>query len=124
MELERQAIDSIDFVAELSELEGLVLHFSDFGDRSLESLYGLAKLRSLSISNTLPVGSFAEAAARMPRVSCAWFKGFADVGKCMKCGAMSKIMFAGQGEGTACLTCDAAKVEKNLSAFKALVAAS
>lgn len=121
---EHQAIDSINFLSELAELESLALLFDKFIPKGLGPLYGLPRLRRLHMGNKLSVEMFAEAAAKMPKVECWWFHPYHDLGECPKCGTGQTAMFSGKGQGTACKSCDADKVAAKVAAFEALKASA
>ena len=121
---ERQTIDSLAFLSNLTSIENLALRFSFVADGSLKPIARLSKLRTLEISNTFPREQFAYLAAHLPQVQCPWFPGYVLLGKCPRCTDETMVMLTGKGQRSLCANCDRRQLEQKLNEFKALVASA
>lgn len=111
----------------LHALERLTLSTVRVENPSLAPLAGLAKLKYLRLSNAFPMEEVAWLAGRRPDIHCDSFQptsGPVQAFGCKQCGQKTMVMTTGKGKAWLCQHCDAARLEKHVAAFEALVKAA
>jgi hypothetical protein len=118
----RQKVGTLEPFAQMHWLKSLAVDTA--GLDSLAPLARLKNLRRLGLPGSMPMPEYAGLAAQLPQTECRWFAPWIDladsgIGKCDKCGQLSKIMLTGKGGGVLCRHCDAPKVKKREAAYEA-----
>jgi hypothetical protein len=118
----RQKVGSLEPFARMHWLKSLAVDTA--GLDSLAPLARLTSLRRLGLPGGMPMPEYARLAAQLPDTECRWFRPWLDlansgIGKCDKCGQLSKVMLTGKGGGVHCRDCDKVKVQRHEAAFDA-----
>jgi hypothetical protein len=120
-------IDTLTPIADLSQLERLVLSTVQVQDGLLSPLARLLKLRHLFLANRFPMEECARLAGRRPDILCDLFEpaaGPTNWLKCKTCKQKSMHMLTGKGKPFLCETCDAARLAKHIAEFRMIALAA